>query len=89
MYVVNLPSILAYWMCLCVFVEDGVVLLFVCLGWSGLGGVGGGGVLWGCTSRGGCEMPRPCVKDIEQAQGNLQVSKSSLTCDHQWWSILC
>ena len=36
MYVVNLPSILAYWMCLCVFVEDGVVLLFVCLGWGGV-----------------------------------------------------
>ena len=43
----------------------------------------------GCTSRGGCEMPQPCVKNIEQAQGKLQVSKSSLTCDHQWWSILC
>ena len=79
-------------MCLCVFVEDGVVLLFVCLFvWEGVGwdGVEFCVVLWGCTSRGGCEMPRPCVKDIEQAQGNLQVSKSSLTCDHQWWSILC
>ena len=36
-YIVNLLSILAYWMCLCVFVEDGVVLLFVCLGRGGMG----------------------------------------------------
>ena len=49
--------------------------------WVGYGG--------GCTSRGGCEMPRPCLKDVEQAQGNPRFSKSSLTCDHQWWSILC
>ena len=44
---------------------------------GGRGVVVEGGV--GCTSRGGCEMPQPCVKNIEQAQGKLQVSKSSLT----------
>ena len=53
-----------------------------------LGEMGGEGVVvrgeGGCTSRGGCEMPQPCVKNVEQAQGKLQVSKSSLTCDHQW-----
>ena len=38
----------------------------------------------GCTSRGGCEIPRPYVEDFEQAQGILLVSKSSLTSDHQW-----
>jgi hypothetical protein len=32
-----------------------------------------------CTSRGGCEMPRPCVRDFEQAQVIPQDSKSSLT----------
>ena len=64
----------------------GVVILYLWAGWDILGVVGFG---VGCTSRGGCEMPQPCVKDIEQAQGNLQVPKSSLTCDHQWWSILC
>ncbi len=35
------------------------------------------------------EMPRPCVRDVEQALGIPQVAKSSLTSDHQWWSILC
>ena len=39
----------------------------------------GGGVGVGCTSRGGCEMPRPCLRDVEQAQGNPRFSKSSLT----------
>ena len=28
------------------------------------------------------EMPRPCVRNIEQAQGKPPVSKSSLTCAH-------
>ena len=66
------------------------VFMCVLLGY-GYWSVGGGvlRVFGGCTSRGGCEMPQPCVKNIEQAQGKLQVSKSSLTCDHQWWSILC
>ena len=67
------------------------------MGGVGVGFVGGcdggccGGLCVGvgCTSRGGCEMPQPCVKNVEQAQGKLPVSKSSLTCDHQWWSILC
>ena len=64
----------------------GVVILYLWVSWDILGVVGFG---VGCTSRGGCEMPQPCMKNIEQAQGKLPVSKSSLTCDHQWWSILC
>ena len=43
-------------------------------------GVGVCGLYWGGaqvkTVR---EMPRPCLEDIVQAQGNLPVSKSSLT----------
>jgi hypothetical protein len=40
-----------------------------------------GGFFWGggCTVKAVSEMPRPCVEDVVQAQGNLLVSKSSLT----------
>ena len=51
----------------------------LCVG-CGVGGVGGGIKDGGrCTSRGGCEMPRPCLRDDEQAQGNPRFSKRSLT----------
>ena len=41
--------------------------------------IGGGG----CTSRGGCEIPRPYLEDFEQAQEILLISKIILTSDHQ------
>ena len=46
--------------------------------------VGGGFVMGGicdggCTVRAVREMPRPCVEDVAQAQGNLPLSKSRLT----------
>jgi hypothetical protein len=41
-----------------------------------LGGVGEKG---GARVKAACEMPRPCVEDVAQAQGNLRFTKSSLT----------
>ena len=35
------------------------------------------------------EMPRPCVKDVEQAQGIPRGAKSSLTSDVQCTSNSC
>ena len=42
-----------------------------------LGGLGGG-----ARVKAACEMPRPCVRNVEQAQGKPRVSKSSLTSAH-------
>lgn len=56
-------------------------------GYCGVGwllGFGGGAQI-----KAVCEMPWPCVGNVEQAQVITRVSKSSLTSDHQWWSILC
>ena len=43
------------------------------------GGGGRGGV---ARVKAACEMPRPCVANVEQAQGKHLVSKSSLTSAH-------
>jgi hypothetical protein len=33
----------------------------------------------GCTVKAAREMPRPCVEDVTQAQGNLPFANNSLT----------
>ena len=42
-------------------------------------GSGGVGEKGGARVKAACEMPRPCVEDVAQAQGNLRFTKSSLT----------
>ena len=44
----------------------------------GLGFFGGGVA----RVKAACEMPRPCLANVEQAQGKHLVSKSSLTSAH-------
>ena len=41
-----------------------------------------GGLGVGARVKAACEMPRPCVRNVEQAQGKPRVSKSSLTSAH-------
>lgn len=48
-----------------------------------------GGLKRGARVKAVREMPRPCVEDIEQAQGNLKYTKSSLTSDVQCTSNSC
>ena len=35
--------------------------------------------VWGARVKAACKMSRPCVTNVEQAQGKRLVSKSSLT----------
>jgi hypothetical protein len=51
---------------------------------------GGAGVFLkeGCTVKAAREMPRPCVEDVTQAQGNLPVANNSLTRALQAWRII-
>jgi hypothetical protein len=52
--------------------------------------VRGGGVVekGGARVKAACEMPRPCVEDVAQAQGNLRFTKSSLTRATRGWHII-
>ena len=47
----------------------------------------GVGFVWGVVGvarvKAACEMPRPCVRNVEQAQGKPRDSKSSLTCAYR------